>query len=229
MVNTGSDHTAESHAEGRKAGIILVVATAYALVMIFMHPTAEAGAIQNVLAEIAAESWMSGFVHGTLIIAIGAFIYGHWVFTEHLGFTAAGARLGLISYVMGYGSMVLAALVSGFVTTGLALRYAGAVEGSAQEAALKVATSLSFGFNQAYANFGVYGIALALVLISIVMIGRAGPIRLVGAAGLVIGLATGAAFAAGLTETDLHGMIGLLAGQAIWNFAIAWLLITRRV
>jgi hypothetical protein len=190
------------------------------------HPSVS-GSGAAAVAELAREAALARLVHGSLIALMVAMIYGFWVFAERLDLSAGAVRLGMVSYLVGVGAMIGAALISGFVVTGLGERYAGA-DPAAIEA---VRHLMSFGHagNQALAKLGVLAMSAAILLWSTRLARRTGANRAIGWLGVAVGLVPPVLLLSGRLQLHVAGMGAVVIAQGVWNLAIGVQLIRRRL
>ena len=209
------------------AGAILVVVTLLAAAVMAHHPTVgrTPDLVQSVR-RIAALSRPSAWVHGTLIALLLVTLHCLFEFASTRGFARPLVRSGAIAYATGAVVMIGAALVSGFVIADVAslVPHETPVDLQIVHALLILCGIL----NQACANFGAIAMSAGIGLWSLDLLRDRGLIRLVGMLGCVIGLVPVIALPIGAIHLDVHGMLGVVLLQALWNLAIAALLLRAR-
>ena len=199
--------------EARIAGIVLVAATLLSILMMAHHPSASTHDPASLAADIASTATLSRVVHGVLIALIGFELYAFVVFAGRLPAGRSAARAGLVAYAIGAGAMIGAALISGFVVSSLGIYYAGV----ADPAPFVDFARLSMTGNQALAKLGVIATSAAIVLWAIALLRDS------------TGIAPAIALLAGWVRLDVHGMLVVVLGQAIWNLAAGAELIRGRI
>ena len=191
------------------------------LLMLFAmahHPTGVAHAAS--LEAMSRGATLSAWVHGTLIASMLVVLWGFLALAQSLGWRSRRTRIGLVAYAFGTTFLVGAALVSGFVAPRLAL--GGALQGGSE--ALGPGLRLLWETNQALAQAGTVALSAALVAWSAVLLFRGTWARVLGVAGLAIGLGTPAFLMAGGLHLDVRGMGAVLVAQVAWNVGVAaWL------
>jgi hypothetical protein len=212
-------------ASQRPAGFVILAGSILSVFAMGHHPSVS-GSGAAAMAELAREAALARLVHGSLIALMVAMISGFWVFAERLDLSSGVVRLATVSYLVGVGAMIGAALISGFVVSGLGAWYAGA-----EPAAIEAASHLMvFGHasNQALAKLGVTAMSAAILLWSVRLTRRTGANRAIGWLGVAIGLVPPVLLAADQLRLDVAGMGGVVIAQGVWNLAIGVQLIRRR-
>jgi hypothetical protein len=206
-----------------KGGAVLLVATAAGLATMALHPTPH----DLFGAEGPLHAARVGvFVHGLAIASAPlSFLGGLSLFRR----TAAADRLSLAALVC-YGfalmAVVIAAAVSGFVVTSLALIDHGAAAAAPHEAVPRAVYQLAGLLNQAFARIYVVASSAALLLWSLTILrGRTLP-RGIAVYGLVISPVLLALVVTGSLRLDVHGFGLVVLLQSIW-FTIAGICLLR--
>lgn len=206
-------------------GIILLVASLLEVLAMAHHPSVDTSDISQAVAQIARFSAVSGVVHGGLITLMLLIAYGFVDFTVRRGLQRPLIRAGAIGYGCGVLAMVGAALVSGFITTGLASL---APHGTAVDLQInRQLLLLCRVLNQSCANFAVVAMSAGIVAWSLDLCGNAGARRAVGVFGCLVGLVPALALMFGEIHLDVRGMTEVVVAQAAWNIAVAVLMIRR--
>ncbi len=222
MTTTG-DIPDERSDEVRIAGIVLVATTLLSILMMAHHPSASTHEPASLAADIAGTATLSRVVHGVLIAIIGAELWAFIVFSARLG--RGFARAATVAYGIGTGAMIGAALISGFVVSGLGVYYAGAPD----PAPFAELARACMAGNQALAKLGVVAMSAAIVLWSLALLRDPARERWIAVVGFVTGLAPAIALFAGAIRLDVHGMLLVVVAQAIWNLAAGTALIRGRI
>lgn len=212
-------------ASQRPAGIVILVGSILSVFAMGHHPSVS-GSGAAAVEELAREAALAGLVHGSLIALMVAMIYGFWVFAERLDLSAGVVRLGTVSYLVGVAAMIGAALISGFVVSGLGARYAGAEPGAIETARHLMA--FGHAANQALAKLGVMAMSGAILLWSARLSGRSGTNRVIGWLGVAIGLVPPVLLLSDRLQLDVTGMGAVVIAQGVWNVAIGVQLIRRQ-
>jgi len=187
------------------------------------HPTTHGEGIAATVAEIVDEAHVNAVVHGGLIVLMGLMLAGFVDFARLLGWEHLRVRVGMVAYAAGMLWLTGAALVSGFVTTGIARAYA--VEPESELEGLRTIFHLTWETNQALARAGTVGWALAVFLWSLVLRGRTGAgARTLAGFGLLLGAAPVLGVVSGHLQLHLHGMLAVVLGLSLWSTgAAAWM------
>lgn len=211
--------------EARIAGIVLVAATLLSILMMAHHPTASTHDAASLAADIAGTATLSRVVHGVLIALVGFELYAFVVFSGRIAPGASAARAAIVAYAIGAGAMIGAALISGFVVSSLGVYYASATD----PAPFADFARVCMAGNQALAKLGVIAMSTAIVLWAIALLHDRARNRWLAIVGFLAGLAPAIALLAGAIRLDVHGMMLVVVGQAIWNLAAGTALIRGKV
>jgi hypothetical protein len=206
---------------GVVAGIFLIVTSLVVIFAMAHHPTGGESA------HIVKTGALSNVVHGTMIAAMVALLFGFTVLCARLGLKHSLVLLGLIAYGIGIVAHLGAALINGFVVVSMASRYIGAE--SAELQVLRQLMSLTWSLTQALAGLGAIAIAAAMTLWSVHLL-RLNPLaRIAGILGLALGIAPVAAYVGGVLQMNVTGAFIVYAAQGAWAFAIGAMLLTKRL
>ncbi|MGZ8376519.1 MAG: hypothetical protein ACXWZS_07620 [Gemmatirosa sp.] len=174
------------------------------------HPTGHA----IVRDPTGAVARLSAGVHGLALAAVPVLLLGALTLTRRLAARGALAELALCFHAVGAVAGLLAALASGFLSTGLLVRAAGET-GAAREATLLLARYSGL-LNQASARVLV-GMGSAAILLWSIAILRTGRLsRATGIVGVVVAGVALAFLLAGRLQLDVHGFGAVVLGQAVW-------------
>jgi hypothetical protein len=121
--------------------------------------------------------------------------------------------------------MIGAALVSGFIITGLAsmIPHATAVDLQINRQLLLLCRVL----NQSCASLAVVAMSVGIVCWSLDLCRDSGSHRAVGLFGCFVGLVPSISLIFGEIHLDVHGMLWVVVAQAAWNVAVAVLMVRR--
>ncbi|MDH3523269.1 MAG: hypothetical protein OES32_06750 [Acidobacteriota bacterium] len=205
------------------SGLTLVLAPLLSVFAMAHHPSTGGSGTAERLRQMSHEAGVSAVVHGALIALAIATLIGFFTVAGRLGWQSGRVRAGAVAYSIGVVCMVGAALVSGFVVSGMAQRYVDATPAE-MEAALP-AFHLAHAANQALAKTGAVAMSAGILFWSLVMLGRHGLLRGLGALGVPIALVPIAGLVAGYLRLDVHGMLLVVLGQSLWTLGVGvWLL-----
>ena len=213
--------------DSRMAGTVIAGASVLSVLLMFRHPSVGSHAMADVIAEVAAKAATDRFVHGGLIALMGALLFGFVDLSRLLGLRRPPVRAALIAYAVGTGSMMGAALISGFVVPDLASRYASASD--AELEGFRGLAILSAIGNQTLAHFGVAAMSVAVFLWSLALLCGPRAVRGVGALGLLVAAGPVVALLAGVIDLRVTGMTIVVGCQTLWNLAVSVPMVSRRL
>lgn len=180
----------------RIAGAALILASGGTVLMMAHHPTT------------AHDAAMGRFVHGTLIALIGVLVYGLAHMALRRGLDRPAVLAGLVAYGMGAGATIGAAVISGFVATGLAS--AGVTD--------RGLFLLAYQGNQALAGVGVVAMGSGFLLWSVGWVMQAGWMRRgLGLLGIAGGVAPMVLMGTGMMNMNLAGATLIYALESAWT------------
>jgi len=207
-------------------GATLAAASLLSIGFMLRHPSVGAKTLADALDEIVRKSATNGIVHGALIALTALVFFALLGLADRLGARRAPVRLGVVAAAVGTLTTVGAAIVNGFVVSGLAAYYAGKPQEG--DVARGLLTFCHLG-NQALARVGVVAIFAAIAGMSLAMFRRSAGARIVAAVGLLAAATVAPAVAAGLLPLNVHGMLLVVAAQAAFNVATGVLLFRGRL
>lgn len=186
------------------------------------HPSVGSADITNAVAEMSREAAISAWAHGGLIVVIAVMLLGFIGLSDFLGFRFLRVRAATLVYGLGVILMMGAALVSGFIVTGLASAYVGEPDSVLQS--LQPALRLCYQVNQTLAKAGTVALSAAILLWSWVLLGESRGARAVGVLGILVGAVPALMLFMGHLRLNVHGMGAVVLGEAVWSVAVAvWL------
>ena len=178
----------------RAVGLALMVAAATSVAVMAVHPTG------------AHAAGLGAFVHASMIALLSITGYGFVQFVIRVGFRPA-TLAGLVAYAVSVFGHIGAATVNGFVVPALAQH-----PGVARDVFL-----FAWELNQALAGLGVSAAGVAFVLWSIPLLrSRATDMRVLAAAGLLLGLVQSVSILTGSVQLDVHGALLLYGLHGLW-------------
>ena len=211
--------------DGRVAGFAIVASAVLALGAIARHPTVGAARGQSdVLAQLSALATADEIVHGTLIVLIGALLFGFTVFSQRCGLHHGFVLFGLIGFALASTGMIGAALLDGFLTPSLAARYGGA---SAQsiDVTLHVLAAVGVAI-QVLTKFAIAVTAVAVASWSVGLVRSSGASRTAGLVGLASALVA-VVILVTMHRLNPHSLGVIVAVQSIWYGTIGILMMRR--
>jgi hypothetical protein len=222
-MNTSSTPSSTPKAPGLDAraplsGALLVATSALSVLLMAHHPTTAAHDVEGALAAMVRVGPLSQLVHGGLIALMTVQTLALVDVSARLGLERPIVRAALLAHATGYIAMVGATLISGFFLPKLGLRYAGET-GASLESLRYVLGASSVG-NRTLASFASVAMATGVALWSCALI--TGPLRerLIGALGLLVGVAPAIAILTGALRLEVPGMMLVTALLSAWNVAV---------
>lgn len=220
-MNESDDKTGSTY------GWMLAIAAGLSLAFAMVHPQVHGHDLAGVFAQLRDGANYNGWVHGTLMALAMVLVAGLAGLSRRLGFGRPEVLLGLTFYAMGTMAMMGAAVINGFALSIFAGRYDGGVAG--QAAALGAAFNIAGSIAATWAGVGAAGMSGGILAWSLRLARLGGAARIVGAGGILLGLATIALLVAGVLILNVHGFLLLVLSQTIWTIAVGVLLIRRRL
>ena len=219
--------TPEMANEGTAYGWLLVVSSILATGFAFMHPHLSSRELAPVMHELAAGALFNGWIHGVLIALYLCLATGFVGLSRRLGFERPAATAGLVFYVAGTLAMTGAAVINGFALGIFAGRYPKI--GAEQTAALGSAINMAGSIAAVWAGIGAAATSAAILAWSSLLVRRAGGLRVIGAGGILLGLATTAMLVTGTLILNVHGFLLLVVSQAVWTIAVGLALVRDQI
>ena len=222
-----SDPGGETLPSGRATGVVIGLASVLSVAFMVFHPTVHAHDTTELIAGVARKASVNRVVHGSLIALVGVLVCGFTCLSSRLGANSICARGGLVAYVIGAATMIVAALISGFIFPEFIARYEG--RPTAELETLRPALALAWTVNQVCARAGVLAMSIAMLLWSANLASRPGGTRVVGALGAIVGTLLVGALLSGNLPMNIHGVLAFELAYTLWSLAVATLLILRRI
>jgi hypothetical protein len=226
-IPDSNTHSDSPHSNSRIAGFALIGVSVLAAVVMSHHPVAGASDIAGVAAEISRLAWLDRAVHGTLMALLGILLLSYIEISYHLGLQNSLVRSALAAYAIGTCTMFGAALIDGFVVSWLGERYAQASASDLQ--AFGHILHLTSAGNQALADFATVAMSAGYGFWSVALLRRPNVSRWLGISGILLASLPAFALLSGLLRLDMHGMLGVVVGQSLWNVALGIQLVRRHV
>jgi hypothetical protein len=158
--------------------------------------------------------------HGVLIFTMTFFAFGMDRFTTIMAHQKIDSKLGMLFYYIGLGSMIGAAIISGYLQPALTEAFAANAEAYVDQKRFAAA------LNQVLASVSICFFGAAGVFLCPGLILSSGKLRLVGLLSLIVGITMIAAMLLG-TYLNVFAMTALTVAFVIWHAGIAAVLITR--
>jgi hypothetical protein len=197
------------------------------LTMLANHPGGGALTFADMLKSEAADQFMDGVVHGGFIVTLSALIICFIYLARTLGSAKFGVTVGLVTFCIGAGAMMLSMIADGFATPSVAARFAS--ETTPDKLAMARTILIVFGnFIRFLMPMGLLFQAVAMASWSFVIVGRRGLGRVAGALGILIGAAVIAGVLLVPPAMGEHIMLGAIVLQGIWYLAVAAFLATAK-
>jgi hypothetical protein len=230
MNNSNTPTPADGQYPLRGTGIMLMIATLVGVLVLSHHP----GLAYRELVlggEAAARlSSAAAQVHGILMVLLLIWYYCLVEFAVQRGLRRPSVRIGLIAYSVGLIAMLGAATIDGFVVARIPVSIAAMASAGVlgEPSVVRQVLVLAFALNQALANIGSVGMSLGIAAWSILLLRGATFEKAVAVVGLLIGAITSPVLLTGMLSLNRHGILVVIAAQALWNLGIGVLLLRRR-
>ena len=180
----------------RDGGIALAAAAIISIALMMNHPTsAHAGAA-------------GGIVHGGMMVALGALLFGFVAFARALG-PSTPVIAGLIAYAVSAGAHIGAATINGFAVPAMANWQHGA---PGHDVFL-----LAWQLNQGLAGVGIVATGVAYVAWAIAL-RRDQPLLAIG--GAFAGAVPAVLLLTGIIRLDVHGALLAYGLHGLWALAL---------
>jgi hypothetical protein len=212
---------------GETAGAALAVCAAAMLLAISHHPVAHGRHVAAVLPEIVRLATIDRVVHGAVIVVVLVSLYAFAVFALRRGLERHASVFGFIAYAAGSAALVAAGLIDGFVLSAVSEYYAAQGPAGLQPAASAL-TLCSIGV-QVLTQMGLLTMAAGALAWSLELVRAPGALCAVGILGLASAALTVGLSVANAGSLNPQNLLAIVAAQALWSFAVAALLLTRRV
>jgi hypothetical protein len=180
----------------RDGGIALAVAAVASIALMMNHPSGPHGGA------------MVGIVHGGMMLALGALLFGFVTFARARG-PSTPVIAGLIAYAISTGAHIGAATINGFAVPALANWPKGA---PGHDVFL-----LAWQLNQGLSGVGTIAIGIAYVSWAIAL--RRDHVVL-AAAGALAGAVPAALLLSGVIRLDVHGALLAYGLHGLWALAL---------
>ena len=210
--------------DARTAGVAIALSALASVVFVALDQGARGKDASSIMQSMVATQSMHQFVHVVAMTCLGGFMYGYCVLSQRLGLNRTPVLIGLTSYGLGTVLMLLAAVIDGFVSTDAAAMFL-AGPSSGIDTGLQIIDALSGVLLPDLARVAWVFQSVAAVAWSIALLRDRGMRRTVGGIGLVAGALPAAIVSIVGTQMTDAIVVGILLAQAIWNLAVAALLV----
>ncbi len=207
-------HTLSNSRLTTVSGLALIAGALLTVFFMLHHPSTSAGDLAGALDEIGHEAAISAWVHGLLILVLAGIWFGCYGLTRRLGSGHTLPVLGFMLFTLGVFAYMLAALVSGFIVSEIALYFAGAPVAEMQQAGGFLRAN--WAANQAFANAGLIGTSLGILCWSVAMLLRQSLVRLAGVVGIMVAALPAVLLVTGHLQLHVLGMTIVVVANSIW-------------
>jgi uncharacterized membrane protein YvlD (DUF360 family) len=207
-------------------GVALALGTFAMLVTMAAHPRGGSGQSLRDGESLSRAGVAAVVSHSIGIAALPLLLVGFWGLSRRLGWESAPVRLAFAAYALATAAVLNAAVMSGFVATGVAM----SIRPETAEVAKAVAALYAYTFvlNQGFAKVYVVASSAAIVLWSLRGIRLGGGWRAAGIFGLLAGAVPAAGVLASALPLNVHGFGIVVLVQAAWTLWIATRLMSDR-
>jgi len=219
---------AQEERDARIFGWMLAGAALLSTGFAMIHPHLSSHDLDHVLPEMVAGATFNGWVHGSLLALMLVLVAGFFGLSLRLGIGRPAVALAMTAYLLGSLAMAGAAVINGFALGIFAGRYDGAVRPD-QVAAVSASFNMAGSIAATWAGIGAVAMSAALALWSLRLVALGGVQRVLGALGLVLGIATAAMLVTGTLILNVHGFLLLVFSQSLWTVAVGVQLARGRI
>lgn len=202
-------------------GGALIAGSLASVVTMLLHPTGS-----QLLADVQRLAPVGVAVHALALAGLPVSFFGTIGLTRRLAIDGEGAVAALVAYGMAAVAVLIAAVASGLLATGLASHMA------VTSGAERDLTAALFGYtgqiNQAFAKVYVIASSVAILLWSGAILAHGRLARGAGILGIVVGVLALLAMTIGHLRLDVHGFGAVVLTQGMWMITVGTLLIRAR-
>lgn len=175
---------------------------------------------------VQIQSWHQN-VHVVAMVCICGLMCGYAVLSQWLGLRRLPVLIGLITYALGSVLMLLATILDGFISTGIAADFVNGGPEAMQAARWMIHVVESIALTD-IARVAWVLQSVAAIAWSLALLRDAGMRRAVACIGLVAGGLPAAMVIVAGAKMDLRVVVGTLLLQAVWNLAAGALMLRER-
>ncbi len=222
LANASFDATPST----RPAGTIILLSALASIVAVAMDSQVGGKTPGAVLQAMVSVQMPHQLVHVVALACILGLMLGHAVLAQRLGLRRLPVLGGLVAYAMGSMLMVCAAVIDGFISTDLAVAFSGKSPEAVQTGYWMIEAIAGVGLTDIAKVAWVF-MSVAVLLWSGALLPLRGLARKVGLLGLLTGALPAAAVIVNGSNMTATVVVGILLLQAVWNVAVAVLLMQR--
>ncbi len=197
--------------DSRLGGTALILGSVGTMVTMALHPTGHDLAAPEHFERVAL---LAKVVHSLAIASVPVTFLGVLALARRLDGPDRSAIAGLVVFGLAAFSVVVAAVVSGFVTPELMRGHLDADAATKEQ--LHRVLDLAHELNQGFARVYVVASSAAIALWSVAILRGRGLAKGLGVYGLVLGVAATLGIVSGHLRLDVHGFGAVVLGQAVW-------------
>jgi hypothetical protein len=222
------NHDSANYRERRGLGLVFALCALSMLALLTTHPNGGAPDLAGVLRYEALHQSADALVHGGFIVVLGVLIVCFVLLAQRLGSARVIVVIGLVSFCIGCGAMMASMILDGFVTPAIGARFAdtGGADNLLMARTLLIFIGTLIRFLMPMGM--LFQTAAILSWSAAIVMGR-GLQRAIGVFGLIAALTVAFALLAVPASMTPHVLLGGIALQALWYFALAALLSGRGV
>jgi hypothetical protein len=192
----------------RAGAAALLIGVAISIVLMLFHPSH--GMAPALLFHLTA----SDLVHGAALFSAPLLVYGHWRLTCFVGADRPSAALALSFYAFGAVAVMIAATISGLVSTS-AIEAAHTAQGADREVFGKIA-HLSVWLNRGFAAVHIGLFSVATVLYALAWPARGVVGQLFKLSGYASGIGVLGWLLSGALHIGVPSMVIVVVTQGFW-------------
>jgi hypothetical protein len=190
------------------------------LVLLAKHPAANAKTFADVLQGEARDQLVAGIVHGGFIATLSVLLICFVYLSRYLGQDRVPVVVGLVAFCIATGAMMASMIVDGFVVPAIAVKFLD-VSAPGDLASARTLFSLCGTLIRFLMPMAMIFQAIAMLGISLALLGQSGMARGAAIYGICVGLLLGGAILLAPAPMLEHLLLLGIVLQAFWYFAIA--------
>jgi len=202
-------------------GGALVAGALTIIVTMALHPTGS-----QLLADVQHTAAVAVAVHAIALAGLPVSFFGAIGLTRRLAEDGEAPIAALVAYGMAVVAVLIAAVASGLLATGLAAQIAHSA-GSQHDLALAL-FEYTARINRAFAKVYVYASSAAILLWSASIVSHRRLAPGAGILGITIAVLALAALSVGHLRLDVHGFGAVALSQGIWMITVGTLMLRAR-
>ncbi|WP_199100206.1 hypothetical protein [Dyella sp. ASV21] len=219
--------TLSANGDIRLAGLAILASAIVSTATVALDRGASGSTTQEILQSmVRIQSWHQN-VHVVAMACLCGLMYGFTVLSQRLDLRRAPVLIGLITYALGSALMLVATILDGFISTGIAADFVNGTPEAMQAARWMIHVVESIALTD-IARVAWVLQSVAAIAWSVALLRDPGARRVVGYIGLVAGGLPAAMVIAAGARMDLSIVVGTLLLQAVWNLAAGVLMLRER-